>query len=257
MKILVLPDVHGREFWREPCEDIEQYDKVVFLGDYLDPYDFEEISVETAINTFKDILRFAKNNPKVVMLLGNHDCPYFSRTYYKMNSYHCRHSRKYHDEISAIFEEYESLFKIAHREDNVLFTHAGCLSNWLSYAFDEKYDNKLDLDELCSDLNYLLLSNESLLYMVSTIRGGDDPFGSCIWADRSEMYWNTAAMLSEEARQYAIFKVNQVFGHTIQAFYDKDGNIKFGDCSEFRNCKMLDNAHAYELDTETFTVKQL
>ena len=45
MKILVLPDIHGRHFWKEPCNNIETYDKVVFLGDYLDPYDFEARSL--------------------------------------------------------------------------------------------------------------------------------------------------------------------------------------------------------------------
>ena len=38
-RILVIPDVHGRTFWKEPvCKLIESVDKVIFLGDYLDPY---------------------------------------------------------------------------------------------------------------------------------------------------------------------------------------------------------------------------
>ena len=45
-KVLILPDIHGRQFWKKPCENIDNYDKVVFLGDYLDPYNFEFISVE-------------------------------------------------------------------------------------------------------------------------------------------------------------------------------------------------------------------
>lgn len=40
-KLLILPDIHGRVFWKEPCQNIEDYDKVIFLGDYLDPYGFE------------------------------------------------------------------------------------------------------------------------------------------------------------------------------------------------------------------------
>ena len=72
-KLLVLPDIHGREFWRGPCNDIEKYDKVIFLGDYLDPYGFEGIEVEDAIENFKEILELKKNNmDKVVLLLGNH-----------------------------------------------------------------------------------------------------------------------------------------------------------------------------------------
>ena len=39
-KILVVPDVHGRTFWKEPVGRLlESVDRVVFLGDYLDPYE--------------------------------------------------------------------------------------------------------------------------------------------------------------------------------------------------------------------------
>lgn len=73
MKVLVIPDVHGRKFWKKPCSEIENFDHIVFLGDYLDPYDFEHISVEDAIVNFEEIIDFAKgNSDKVTLLLGNH-----------------------------------------------------------------------------------------------------------------------------------------------------------------------------------------
>ena len=38
-KILVVPDEYGRTFWKEPVKNyIDQVDRIVFLGDYLDPY---------------------------------------------------------------------------------------------------------------------------------------------------------------------------------------------------------------------------
>jgi lipoate-protein ligase A len=43
-ELLVLPDIHGRVFWKRPCEDIDSFKRVVFLGDYTDPYSFEEIT---------------------------------------------------------------------------------------------------------------------------------------------------------------------------------------------------------------------
>lgn len=72
-KLLILPDIHARKFWKEPCKDIGNYEKVVFLGDYLDPYGFEGITVEDAIENFNEIIDFKKkNSEKVVILLGNH-----------------------------------------------------------------------------------------------------------------------------------------------------------------------------------------
>ena len=55
--ILIVPDVHGRKFWKEPCSNVEKYDKIIFLGDYLDPYTWrEDISKDDAIDNFKEII---------------------------------------------------------------------------------------------------------------------------------------------------------------------------------------------------------
>ena len=54
-----------------------------------------------------------------------------------------------------------------------------------------------------------------------------------------------------------IMKIKQVFGHTLQAFYNEDYSIRYGDVIEFMNNKMLDNCKAYVLDTETFTIEKI
>ena len=42
MKILCIPDVHCRKFWRQAViSNIGNVDKIIFLGDYLDPYQEE------------------------------------------------------------------------------------------------------------------------------------------------------------------------------------------------------------------------
>lgn len=264
MEILVLPDIHGRDFWREPCKNIDKFDKVIFLGDYLDPYGFENISVETAIDNFKDILKFAKDNPKVVMLLGNHDMAYFSQTYYGFSSWHCRHSQTHHKDISALFKEHEDMFKIADVEDNILFTHAGCVSGWLNNTFGNDYFKEYNLPKLCDDINELLKTVYGLLqlYQVSRERGGDAFYGSCIWADYSEM--------RHDDNMHPIRGVKQIFGHTMQAYGKQkvvdngSGHLKviceynFSENPlEYNNIKMLDNACAYELDTKEFKIQKI
>lgn len=256
MKILVLPDIHGRTFWKKPCENIEDYDKVIFLGDYLDPYDFEGISVEDAIVNFEDIIDFAKTNEnKVVLLLGNHDMPYFSKTYKSFSMWHCRHSSKYHRAIANLFKEYKDKFKIAHVEDDVLFTHAGCTAGWLKTVFTAQY-KITSLEDLMFSLNNLLKTKEGLmyLYMVSKDRGGREPWGSCIWADKDETWWDNQSSLDV---QHDIHKVKQVYGHSLQVYYDENMNIADGLPLEFENHKMLDNRNAYVLDTETFKVSKI
>ena len=39
-EIIIIPDVHGRTFWREAIEKYRNKEntQIIFLGDYLDPY---------------------------------------------------------------------------------------------------------------------------------------------------------------------------------------------------------------------------
>lgn len=64
-KILIIPDVHGRKFWRRAIERglKENVDKIIFLGDYGDPYGSEEISHKDALTELEDIIQFQENNP--------------------------------------------------------------------------------------------------------------------------------------------------------------------------------------------------
>ena len=45
-KIIVLPDIHGRKFWMDVMDNNCD---IVFLGDYLDPYQHEGITKVDAI----------------------------------------------------------------------------------------------------------------------------------------------------------------------------------------------------------------
>lgn len=76
-QILVIPDVHGRAFWKEAVEKHPTL-PVVFLGDYLDPYARENITPDDALTNFKDIIAFKQaNKDRVTLLIGNHEIHYF------------------------------------------------------------------------------------------------------------------------------------------------------------------------------------
>ena len=75
-KWIVIPDVHGRKFWRDVVKGNED-ERIIFLGDYLDPYSEEGITPEDAYNELLDIIAFKKEHPdNVTLLLGNHDLGY-------------------------------------------------------------------------------------------------------------------------------------------------------------------------------------
>lgn len=247
MKIIVLPDIHGRKFWEVARGRIDECDRVVFLGDYFDPYDFERIRVADAIDNFREILSFVKEYPgKAVLLLGNHDMPYFSEEYRALSSYHCRWSREWHALIARIFECNRDIFKIAHVDDDILFTHAGCLMQWLKNMHAEPSS----LTDLVSTLNALPTTENGLrqLYMASHYRDGKDEAGSCIWADVLEHI--DAPM---DLRIAGGSVVKQVFGHSMKWKYDKDEGYFCDPPITTTSMKMLDSRCAYILDTADFT----
>ena len=74
-KWIVIPDVHGRKFWRDVVKGNED-ERIIFLGDYLDPYSEEGITPEDAYNELLDIIAFKKEHPdNVTLLLGNQAQP--------------------------------------------------------------------------------------------------------------------------------------------------------------------------------------
>ena len=249
MKILVLPDIHGRTFWKGACEDIESYDKVLFLGDYFDPYEFEGISVTAAIGNFQEILDLKQQySDKVMLLLGNHDLPYMFEEYYNLSYFHCRHAEEYHLTIGNLLRTNANLLTFSCVIDDILFTHAGVESQWFIDTFHCQAN---DAAEISAMLNTLADSAEGLkkLYSVSFHRGGFDKHGSCVWADVDEMKAD-ASNTSNPLRD-----IRQVFGHTLQAEYDSNDEIQYGKALEFGNCKMVDTARAYALDSDSFTLQ--
>ena len=200
MKILIIPDVHGRDFWRKPCKD--EWDKIVFLGDYVDPYPGEAEQSEV-MGELIDIVEFKRQNPdKVVLLWGNHDCFYWCEPYRKQLSYWSRHDNLRHGDIQAFFRENLDKFQWAYQEDKFLFTHAG-LNNGFSKLLGEEY-GQVDADTINNFFNDE--KNQMLLAMVSFYRGGSDSFSSPIWADIREHWGKTP-------NKY-ISDFFQIFGHT-------------------------------------------
>jgi predicted MPP superfamily phosphohydrolase len=234
-KILIVGDVHGRTFWKKAKELINEVDKVVFLGDYLDPYPHEYILRKDALSNFHDILAFKKEYPdKVILLIGNHDYHYWPK--YK-EYYGCRRDEERFDQISELFMSNLDNFQLSYKIENYLFTHAGVLDYWLKVLNGEKkvrctvtfkFDHPITIDNLNE-----LLGND-VLNMVSEERGGRDVYGSCIWADIHEHFYDAP-----------IPDIYQVFGHTMT--YPTISEEYIGP-----NFAMLDSQHCYILSDGTF-----
>ena len=135
-KILVIPDVHGRIFWKEPVKKyMDAVDRVVFLGDYLDPYEDEDGLADDIYQNLMEIINLKLDNRgKVVLLKGKHDQHYYSKMYRDLAA-GSRMDEQNWDKYHEVFGDYRSLFQFAHMEIvngiTYVFTHAGVTLYWL------------------------------------------------------------------------------------------------------------------------------
>lgn len=215
-KILICPDVHGREFWHKAKEIIDDVDKVVFLGDYLDPYSYEGITFEDAVMEFEDILAFKEDYPdKVVLLLGNHDMHYLIFNF--MNCSRLNVLRRV--EIHDMFMNNIDKFQLIYETENYLFSHSGLYKEWMD-------KHQLSLDDL-KDYKTFLKNKWETLQQVSYERGGWSEVGSCIWADIRESIENE---LYSDKRQ--------IVGHTQLS--ERPYITSKIACLDVRRCFILD-----------------
>lgn len=210
MKILIVPDVHGRKFWRKAKEVVDNYDRIIFLGDYLDPYSNEGINPDMAYREFREIIRFKRTYPKkVTLLLGNHDLHYYLPDFSPSTRYNQFKAGLYYD----TFKENKDLFtcfkQITSYGTKFLFSHAGINKDWLTY-------NKLTLNKLLKMSMDELLDQRGyrwggILEQIHWCRGGDHPHGSPVWADLLECQYGGMSKFDNAIQIVGHSRVKEVF----------------------------------------------
>ena len=143
MKVLVIADVHGRKFWRQTIvNNIDKVDKVIFLGDYLDPYSNElEENPELMeckssndciklLEMLEDIISLKKNEPdKYILLTGNHTDSYIWSKFHAATRTDYRNWEKYH----KFFLQNLEYFNLVWIENNVIYLLIILLIFYLKY----------------------------------------------------------------------------------------------------------------------------
>ncbi len=176
MKIISIGDIHGRTDWQ--VIDPEQYDHIVFVGDYCDSSTFSD---EEEIANLTNIIEFKKRHPeKVRLLLGNHDLHYIYYPYFRCG----RYRPTTQPTLTPLFQENENLFEIAFQVGRTLWTHAGISNAWLAHLEDAPQDVTMMAAHLQS--LHVDESKRMVLHMVGPIRRGSAPCGGITWADKFE-----------------------------------------------------------------------
>lgn len=246
---LIIPDVHGRDFWREPV--LNTLDKtnahIVFLGDYVDAYPFEfdkDVDYhELVINGLTEIIELKKKYPnRITLLLGNHDGTYRFST----NICECRTDYHNYEQIRHLFIDNKDLFQLAYETTingkHFILSHAGIHKGYVKFAFPNEYDSIND-NNVVAYLNNAYFTEEphaiDSLGMYDLYRGwGGYDYGSIVWADIHSWF---------PKQEYDGYGDYQIVGHT-QLQHECGGFIdeKIAD---------LDSAEAFVI-TEEGEIKQ-
>ena len=181
--VIICPDVHCRDFYK-PVLNIKDK-QIVFLGDYLDPYPWEDVTFRQGIENLKEIIQFKKDNSdRVTLLWGNHDFNYIWRKNWasRFDPYFCKEVHQIYMDNFKLFEPYEII-------DDVLFTHAGISKGWCKTHNIEHIEDFLDINWNAFLKSALGVEEESYLpiFDCGRIRGGYKPYGGILWNDLREM----------------------------------------------------------------------
>lgn len=221
--VLIMPDVHGRDFWREGIKKRKPGELIIWLGDYTDPYPHEHITHDKIPALLSELIE----TPNSIFLLGNHDLSYIYPKFSPAVRKDWDWDRK--EWLGQFFEDHHDNFSLTHtlaREDgnHVIFSHAGLLKD-LYHRWNLK---KYSPSQAASLFNEWWEKRDPTLttelFKVGWKRGGCYKVGSLVWADVREHI---------ARRHYFWSHDYQVFGHTIL----KEGHIIQFPCFACVDCQ--------------------
>lgn len=181
MNILSIGDTHGNSVLDDIKKVMDKYDKIVFIGDYVDSFTLDNLTIN---KNLYDLIEFKKENPdKVILLWGNHDIQYlFPSKIHLCSGYRPEVNIDLYD----IFHKNKDLFQVAYQKDNYIWTHAGVTIGWYKYRF-HKFRKNHDIETISDQLNLAFDLYEESLFDVGYRRGGSYDVGGPFWADKAEM----------------------------------------------------------------------
>lgn len=226
MKIAVIGDVHGRTNWKRI--DFGSYDRVIFMGDYCDPYSYS-IGSEEVYDNFLEILKLKKTEPdKFVLLFGNHDLHYLiaprnSRERYSRFDGNLIQKYKLNDLLEEGLKD--GTFQVAYNlpHTDLFFVHATVSVRWYNLNILHNHFNAFREDGVTSigshesdrlkletQLNELLRSTPEAFYFDGPIW---DMYG---YADtQGPLWWRSMTEDRRGLQERSILKgIYQINGHT-------------------------------------------
>lgn len=225
--IIICSDIHCRDFWKLVLKIQDK--PIVFLGDYLDPYDYEGFDFLHGLDNLEEIIQFKKENPdRVTLLWGNHDCNSLWQQNWASRFQPSARAYNLYNENLSLFDPYKII-------DNVLFTHAGISDGWYNTYSIKNITSFLD-KQWNEFLQNPYEESGLAIFDCGRVRWGYEPYGGIFWNDLAEVHSNpidyvqiTGHNQMEETGH--IFDYSRIPGFTGKSMYCCDSRAIF----EYKN----------------------
>jgi hypothetical protein len=214
-EVLGIGDVHGKPWIvEEVARLVDQYDYVVFLGDYVD--DWRDYDRSLSLAALRSVLELQDSYPhKVLPCCGNHDIEYVDAKHTST-----AHSRKHHDQIAALVWPNLYRLPIARQIGRVIFSHAGFTADWWRSNIGGGAKVEFDADQLQERFIKSINCAGDRTFAAELI---EDPF------DRGGYHWRYVGPLWERHINISpLSDYDQVVGHTPVYKIQEYGSYRVG-----------------------------
>lgn len=231
MRVLVIPDIHLKPKIFDAADKILESgvaDGAIQMGDMVDDWG-EEYNLSLYTSTLERAIRFQKEHPNTLWVMGNHDYGYWHPN---MGVKEAGHSRFVEGEVLTFLKELErkgGVQKIMHVVDGCIFTHAGLTLEWIQERTpaNSHWDDELDFV-------YNLVN---------------DAVSEDLWQENSPIW------VRPQIDHYEMYPANlQVVGHTpVKEPYEENGMLSTDVFSTYRNGAPFGSQEFVVVDTEKGT----
>lgn len=128
-RVLAVGDIHTKTWIIDRVQKIaDDYDKIVFVGDYADDWGKQPIDT---INTWIALKDFHENNPeKVCLVVGNHDYIYINKTSTESGGYSTGTQFLLNLPDNYELKEWLKNIPVKVELDGTTYSHAGFSTGW-------------------------------------------------------------------------------------------------------------------------------
>lgn len=228
MKILIIPDLHGKDIVKLLSNyNLETFDKMVFMGDYFDSFTIKPVK---QLENFNKILELKeKYEDRIELLIGNHDLHYLNSKF-RCAGFDDKFYFSFNQVLMPLYKN--KTLKVCVVIDNYLFSHAGISNNWLKRLnIENKSITKNNIDLL---INFVF---QSSLEFFSFQKPEDSNERYSIYGDntyQSPLWIRPTSLIKDKVSFIGSENITQVVGHTSIQEIQVKNNIIFTDCLDYK-----------------------